>query len=76
MESNVEWSFEKPTEEGYYMINSGDVVTQNNMEPVHIFHKDNVFFVKSFSGEIYELSKIHNSYKYLNISQLSKNLDP
>lgn len=76
MKSSVEWSFEKPKKEGFYMMNSGDVVTENNMEPVKVFKKDNILYILDFSGEVYELSKVRNSFKYLNISKLSKDLDP
>ncbi len=76
MQSEVEWSFDKPEKEGFYMMNSGDVVTENNMEPIQVFKKDNTLFIKDFSGEIYKLSEVRNSFKYLNISQLSKDLDP
>ena len=48
MQSEVEWSFDKPQKEGFYMMNSGDVVTENNMEPVQVFKKDNTLFIKDF----------------------------
>jgi hypothetical protein len=76
MKNSTEWSFDKPKNEGFYMINSGDVVTESNMEPVKVFEKDNVLYIKDFSGVIYELSEVHSSFKYLNISKLSKDLDP
>lgn len=76
METTIEWSFNKPTEEGYYMINSGDVVTDNNMEPVFIFYIDTRLFVRDFRGEVFPLSNLHSSFKFLNISQLSKQIDP
>lgn len=76
MKNSTEWSFDKPTKEGFYMMNSGDVVTESNMEPVKVFEKNNILYIKDFSGVIYELSEVHSSFKYLNISKLSKDLDP
>jgi hypothetical protein len=74
--SNIQqWSFKQPTEEGYYMINSGDVVTDLNMEPVKIFKKDNILFLTDFKGDTFPLSNTHSSYKFLNITLVSKDLD-
>ena len=62
----------KPTKDGWYLVNYGDVVTEANSQPARVVN-DKIHF---FDGDIVNLKDLNNSFKFLNISKLGKELDP
>ena len=72
---NLDWTWTKPTTAGWYMINFGDVVTDANMQPVQIIEKDGQLISIDFNNESVPLKDISNSFKYLELIELSKFID-
>lgn len=69
----MNWSFDKPTKTGWYLINNGDVVTEDNMEPVRIYkNSDDTLMLEDFSGSVFLLEDILSCYKFLDIGYISK----
>ena len=59
-----EWSWERPTEEGYYLMCYGDVRTAANVEPISIVHKFDHLSVIDLKGERTALDSFGGSYQW------------
>lgn len=72
----LHWTYEKPKEEGYYMICNGDVVVHQNMEPVEI--KRNIegkLFILDFNNNLISLDSISSSWKYAALNKALMNAE-
>jgi len=59
-----EWSYDKPTEAGYYLRCYGDVETENNVDPVKVVKVRDQMFVLDTKGERTSISTLSDHYKW------------
>lgn len=66
MNNNItEWSYDKPTEPGLYLVCGGDVETPANIEPLQIVENDAP--IKIGHWDRYSISDVkswHDSFKF------------
>ena len=65
MNNNItNWSYDKPTEEGLYLICNGDIEVQDNIEAVTAQKIDGQLIMFSGNGNAWAAHQLSASYKY------------
>ena len=73
---NSRWTYKKPTKEGKYLINLGDVVTPENTSFAQLYKNDKGRLVMAFyDDEAINVYEIHKSYKFLYLDDLASEVD-
>ena len=69
MDNNL-WSYETPTEEGFYLFNLGDVVTPANFAQIRLIKMDGVLM----DAEGIDIAKYNRSWKWIKLDLNELNL--
>lgn len=66
----LHWTYEKPSKKGFYMINNGDVETDQTMQPVKVDeHPTDGLYIVDMDGEVSLVSDIHSSWKFAELNE-------
>ena len=73
---NSRWTYKKPTKEGKYLVNLGDVVTPENTTSAELYKDDKDRLIMAFHDcQAINVYEIHKSYKFLYLDDLASEVD-
>jgi len=76
MNNNItNWSYDKPTEEGLYLICNGDIEVQENIEAVTMQRIDGVLMANFKDGAFFWVSEMNSKFKYAKLCFGSESKD-